>query len=223
MCKCCSSASPWQSWWKANVFIYQRGILFHRSEIWRILSVSNGSAGVFSGVSVNVQDLAPSSAGAIYGQPHFILHSCADVSLGFLRFNLGFLSVSTGFMNTVGALLGMFPTCLLSSFYLIKCTDSKIDLKWSVSLICGAGVLVVSLSGYLIEVTQTWSNVFAVITLINSTGLGVFLIFGDAQRVDLEVSSRVQVIWAGSPRKPDTWKPQNTTACSAEKTCRKDA
>lgn len=51
-----------------------------------------------------------------------------------------------------------------------------------------------SLSGYLIEVTQTWSNVFAVITLINTTGLGVFLIFGDAQRIDLEDSSRVQVI-----------------------------
>lgn len=51
-----------------------------------------------------------------------------------------------------------------------------------------------SLSGYLIEVTQTWSNVFAVITLINTTGLGVFLILGDAQRVDLEDNSQVLVI-----------------------------
>ncbi|XP_003963609.2 solute carrier family 17 member 9-like [Takifugu rubripes] len=92
--------------------------------------------GLFSftsgGVSVNVQDLAPSSAGALYG-----------------------------FMNTMGALMG---------------------------------VLFVSLSGYLIEVTQTWGNVFAVITLINTMGLGIFLIFGDARRVDLEGDSPVQVV-----------------------------
>ncbi|TNM86719.1 hypothetical protein fugu_006949 [Takifugu bimaculatus] len=92
--------------------------------------------GLFSftsgGVSVNVQDLAPSSAGALYG-----------------------------FMNTMGALMG---------------------------------VLIVSLSGYLIEVTQTWSTVFALITLINTMGLGIFLIFGDARRVDLEGDSPVQVV-----------------------------
>uniref|UniRef100_H3D4M1 Voltage-gated purine nucleotide uniporter SLC17A9 n=1 Tax=Tetraodon nigroviridis TaxID=99883 RepID=H3D4M1_TETNG len=95
----------------------------------------SAAMGLFSftsgGVSVNVQDLAPSCAGALYG-----------------------------FMNTVGALMG---------------------------------VLVVSLSGYLIEVTQTWSNVFAVITLINTTGLGVFLIFGDARRIDLEDNSRAEL------------------------------
>lgn len=50
------------------------------------------------------------------------------------------------------------------------------------------------MSGYLIEVTRTWSNVFAVITLINTTGLGIFLIFGDAQRVDLEGDGPVQVV-----------------------------
>lgn len=60
------------------------------SEFCGILSVSNGSVGVFRGVSVNVQDLAPSSAGALYGQSHFILHNCADVNLFFPRFNLFF-------------------------------------------------------------------------------------------------------------------------------------
>lgn len=59
---------------------------------------------------------------------------------------------------------------------------------------CRAGVLVVSLSAYLIEVTQAWGNVFAVITLINTTGLGVFLIFGDAQRIDLEDNIQVPVL-----------------------------
>ncbi|XP_033824826.1 solute carrier family 17 member 9-like [Periophthalmus magnuspinnatus] len=74
------------------------------------------------GVAVNVQDLAPSCAGALYG-----------------------------FMNMMGAL---------------------------------TGVVTVSLSGYLIEVTQTWATVFSLVALINSSGLGVYLVFGDAQRLD---------------------------------------
>lgn len=57
------------------------------------------------------------------------------------------------------------------------------------------GVVLVSLSGYLIEVTQSWSVVFALITLVNATGLGVFLIFGGARRVDLVEYSRIIEIW----------------------------
>ncbi|XP_005731665.1 solute carrier family 17 member 9-like isoform X1 [Pundamilia nyererei] len=82
-----------------------------------------------SGVSVNVQDLTPSCAGALFG-----------------------------FMNMMGSFVG---------------------------------VVLVSLSGYLIEVTQSWSVVFALITLVNATGLGVFLIFGGARRVDLVEYSRI--------------------------------
>ncbi|XP_003439157.1 solute carrier family 17 member 9-like isoform X1 [Oreochromis niloticus] len=81
------------------------------------------------GVSVNVQDLTPSCAGALFG-----------------------------FMNMMGSFMG---------------------------------VVLVSLSGYLIEVTQSWSVVFALITLVNATGLGVFLIFGGARRVDLVEYSRI--------------------------------
>ncbi|XP_039864115.1 solute carrier family 17 member 9-like isoform X4 [Simochromis diagramma] len=81
------------------------------------------------GVSVNVQDLTPSCAGALFG-----------------------------FMNMMGSFVG---------------------------------VVLVSLSGYLIEVTQSWSMVFALITLVNATGLGVFLIFGGARRVDLVEYSRI--------------------------------
>lgn len=58
---------------------------------------------------MNVQDLAPSSAGALYGRSHFILHA----NTCFSEIEAVFLSVSTGFMNTVGALMGMFPTCHL--------------------------------------------------------------------------------------------------------------
>ncbi|XP_034028901.1 solute carrier family 17 member 9-like [Thalassophryne amazonica] len=76
-----------------------------------------------SGVCVNVQDLTPSCAGALFG-----------------------------FMNTIGAFMGL---------------------------------VLISLSGYLIEVTQSWSSVFSLIVLVNVTGLAIFLVFGDAHRVDL--------------------------------------
>ncbi|XP_051281363.1 solute carrier family 17 member 9 isoform X2 [Dicentrarchus labrax] len=84
------------------------------------------------GVSVNVQDLTPSRAGALYG-----------------------------FMNMLGAFMGL---------------------------------VLVSLSGYLIEVTLSWATVFSLIILVNATGLGIFLIFGGGQRVDVEDYSQVIVI-----------------------------
>lgn len=84
-----------------------------------------------SGVSVNVQDLAPSCAGALYG-----------------------------FMNMMAALMGL---------------------------------VLVSFSGYLIEVTLSWTTVFSLITLVNATGLGIFLIFGDAQRVDLRKNCQTKL------------------------------
>ncbi|XP_042265542.1 solute carrier family 17 member 9-like [Thunnus maccoyii] len=93
------------------------------------LSVSTFTS---SGVSVNVQDLTPSCAGALYG-----------------------------FMNMLGAFTGL---------------------------------VMVSVSGYLIDVTLSWATVFSLVILVNATGLGVFLIFGDARRVDLEDYSQVVVV-----------------------------
>ncbi|XP_070766815.1 voltage-gated purine nucleotide uniporter SLC17A9-like [Enoplosus armatus] len=84
------------------------------------------------GVSVNVQDLTPSCAGALFG-----------------------------FMNMLGAFMGL---------------------------------VLVSVSGYLIEVTLSWATVFSLVTLVNVTGLGIFLFFGDARRVDLEDYSQVIVV-----------------------------
>ncbi|KAL2103286.1 hypothetical protein ACEWY4_000154 [Coilia grayii] len=78
-----------------------------------------------SGVTVNVHDLAPSCAGALYG----IMNTCAAFT----------------------------------------------------------GILLVYFSGYLVELTQSWDVVFSVLTLVNVAGLSVFLAFGDAQRLDLEL------------------------------------
>lgn len=80
----------------------------------------------YSGASINVQDLAPSCAGALFGV-----------------------------MNTCGAF---------------------------------SGVLLVYLSGYLIETTGSWASVFALITTLNLLGLGIFLAFGEAKRVDIDSS-----------------------------------
>ncbi|XP_017343084.1 solute carrier family 17 member 9b [Ictalurus punctatus] len=77
-----------------------------------------------SGVSVNVQDLAPSCAGALFGV-----------------------------MNTCGAF---------------------------------SGVIMVYFSGYLIETTGSWASVFALVTVVNLLGLGMFLTYAEARRVDIE-------------------------------------
>ncbi|CAN9515434.1 unnamed protein product [Ophioblennius macclurei] len=98
-----------------------------------LVSISVGtSTFTSSSVSVNVQDLTPSCAGALYG-----------------------------FMNTLGAF---------------------------------SGLVLISLSGYLIEVSHSWATVFSLITLVNTLGLVIFLIFGDARRVDLEDYSPVNLI-----------------------------
>lgn len=77
-----------------------------------------------------------------------------------------------------------------SSFLLL----SLISNVWCPPVCC-TGLVLVSSSGYLIEVTLSWAKVFSLITLVNATGLGIFLVFGDARRVDLEHYSQVIVIW----------------------------
>lgn len=76
-----------------------------------------------SGISVNIQDLAPSCAGFLFGVA-----------------------------NTAGALAGVIGVCL---------------------------------GGYLIEATGSWTCIFNLVAVISNLGLGIFLVFGKAQRVDL--------------------------------------
>ncbi|XP_076786501.1 voltage-gated purine nucleotide uniporter SLC17A9 isoform X2 [Arvicanthis niloticus] len=76
-----------------------------------------------SGISVNIQDLAPSCAGFLFGVA-----------------------------NTAGALAGVVGVCL---------------------------------GGYLIETTGSWTCVFHMVAIISNLGLGTFLVFGKAQRVDV--------------------------------------
>lgn len=43
----------------------------------------------------------------------------------------------------------------------------------------------VCLGGYLTETAGSWTPVFNLVAVVSSLGLGAFLVFGEAQRVDL--------------------------------------
>lgn len=55
----------------------------------------------------------------------------------------------------------------------------------SACALLGPGVVGVCLGGYLIEATGSWTCVFNLVAIISNLGLGTFLVFGQAQRVDL--------------------------------------
>uniref|UniRef100_A0A8C2YMB1 Voltage-gated purine nucleotide uniporter SLC17A9 n=2 Tax=Chinchilla lanigera TaxID=34839 RepID=A0A8C2YMB1_CHILA len=101
--------------------------LGHTSSFLKAVVFASASIGLqtfnHSGISVNIQDLAPSCAGFLFGVA-----------------------------NTAGALAGVVGVCL---------------------------------GGYLIEATGSWTCVFNLVAVISNLGLGTFLMFGQAQRVDL--------------------------------------
>ncbi|XP_033623011.1 solute carrier family 17 member 9 isoform X2 [Fukomys damarensis] len=110
--------------------------LGHTSSFLKAVVFASASIGLqtfnHSGISVNIQDLAPSCAGFLFGE--------------------GAAYPSCGVANTAGALAGVVGVCL---------------------------------SGYLIEATGSWTCMFTLVAIISNLGLGAFLVFGQAQRVDL--------------------------------------
>ncbi|XP_006873416.1 PREDICTED: solute carrier family 17 member 9 [Chrysochloris asiatica] len=101
--------------------------LGHTSSFFKSMVFASASLGLqtfnHSGISVNIQDLAPSCAGFLFGVA-----------------------------NTAGAL---------------------------------AGVVGVYLGGYLMETTGSWTSLFNLVAIVSILGLCTFLVFGEAQRVDL--------------------------------------
>ncbi|XP_013000083.1 voltage-gated purine nucleotide uniporter SLC17A9 isoform X5 [Cavia porcellus] len=101
--------------------------LGHTSSFLKAMVFASASIGLqtfnHSGISVNIQDLAPSCAGFLFGVA-----------------------------NTAGALAGVVGVCL---------------------------------GGYLIEAMGSWTCVFNLVAIISNLGLGTFLVFGQAERVDL--------------------------------------
>ncbi|PNJ05758.1 SLC17A9 isoform 6 [Pongo abelii] len=101
--------------------------LGHTSSFCESVVFASASIGLqtfnHSGISVNIQDLAPSCAGFLFGVA-----------------------------NTAGALAGVVGVCL---------------------------------GGYLIETTGSWTCLFNLVAIISNVGLCTFLVFGQAQRVDL--------------------------------------
>ncbi|XP_012659420.1 solute carrier family 17 member 9 [Otolemur garnettii] len=101
--------------------------LGHTSSFFKSMVFASASIGLqtfnHSGISVNIQDLAPSCAGFLFGVA-----------------------------NTAGALAGVVGVCL---------------------------------GGYLIETTGSWTSLFYLVAIVSNLGLCTFLVFGQAQRVDL--------------------------------------
>ncbi|KAK2505674.1 hypothetical protein MC885_016811 [Smutsia gigantea] len=101
--------------------------LGHTSSFCKSVVFASASIGLqtfnHSGISVNIQDLAPSCAGFLFGVA-----------------------------NTAGALAGVVGVCL---------------------------------GGYLTETAGSWTPVFNLVAAISGLGLCAFLVFGEAQRVDL--------------------------------------
>ncbi|XP_040494517.1 solute carrier family 17 member 9 isoform X6 [Ursus maritimus] len=115
--------------------------LGHTSSFCKSVVFASASIGLqtfnHSGISVNIQDLAPSCAGFLFGVA-----------------------------NTAGALA--------------DCPGALGPPAPS-----AAGVVGVCLGGYLIETTGSWTSMFNLVAAVSSLGLCTFLLFGEAQRVDL--------------------------------------
>jgi len=46
------------------------------------------------------------------------------------------------------------------------------------------GLLMVYMSGYIIEMTGSWETVFSILALVNIIGVTIFIVLGEAKRVD---------------------------------------
>uniref|UniRef100_A0A8C1AZU2 Voltage-gated purine nucleotide uniporter SLC17A9 n=2 Tax=Cyprinus carpio TaxID=7962 RepID=A0A8C1AZU2_CYPCA len=89
--------------------------------------------------------------------------ACVSLAVGLSTFNNSGVSVNVHDQapSCAGALFGVMNTC--SAF---------------------TGLLLVYLSGYMIEITGSWVNVFSILALVNVTGVTVFIALGEAKRVD---------------------------------------
>ncbi|XP_073675179.1 voltage-gated purine nucleotide uniporter SLC17A9 [Garra rufa] len=89
--------------------------------------------------------------------------ACVSLAIGLSTFNNSGVSVNVHDQapSCAGALFGVMNTC--SAF---------------------TGLLLVSLSGYMIEITGSWVNVFSVLALVNVIGVTIFIVLGEAKRVD---------------------------------------
>ncbi|KAK2898527.1 hypothetical protein Q8A67_009945 [Cirrhinus molitorella] len=96
--------------------------------------------------------------------------ACVSLAIGLSTFNNSGVSVNVHDQapTCAGALFGVMNTC--SAF---------------------TGLLLVYLSGYMIEVTGSWVNVFSVLALVNVIGVTIFIVLGEAKRVDQVDQSQI--------------------------------
>ncbi|CAM4716977.1 unnamed protein product [Leuciscus chuanchicus] len=89
--------------------------------------------------------------------------ACVSMAVGLSTFNNSGVSVNVHDLapSCAGALFGVMNTC--SAF---------------------SGLLMVYMSGYIIEMTGSWETVFSILALVNIIGVTIFILLGEAKRVD---------------------------------------
>ncbi|XP_067250887.1 voltage-gated purine nucleotide uniporter SLC17A9 [Chanodichthys erythropterus] len=89
--------------------------------------------------------------------------ACVSVAVGLSTFNNSGVSMNVHDVapSCAGALFGIMNTCAAFT-----------------------GLLMVCMSGYIIEITDSWVTVFSVLAVVNIIGVTMFIVLGDAKRVD---------------------------------------
>lgn len=88
--------------------------------------------------------------------------------------------------------LDLSLSCPLKIFFLICTVNCNTFLFSHIMLFVlhFTGLLMVCMSGYIIEITDSWVTVFSVLAVVNIMGVTIFIVLGDAKRVD-----QPQIIW----------------------------
>uniref|UniRef100_A0A452R5V7 Solute carrier family 17 member 9 n=1 Tax=Ursus americanus TaxID=9643 RepID=A0A452R5V7_URSAM len=189
--------------------------LFRKPSVWAAISSQLSSACSFfillSWLPTFFKETFPSSKGWVFNVVPWLVAIPASLFSGFLSdhlINQGYRTIAVRkFMQVMGlGLSSVFALCLghTSSFCKsVVFASASIGLQTfnhsgiSVNIqdlapSCAGflfgettGVVGVCLGGYLIETTGSWTSMFNLVAAVSSLGLCTFLLFGEAQRVDL--------------------------------------
>uniref|UniRef100_A0A452VBJ4 Voltage-gated purine nucleotide uniporter SLC17A9 n=1 Tax=Ursus maritimus TaxID=29073 RepID=A0A452VBJ4_URSMA len=189
--------------------------LFRKPSVWAAISSQLSSACSFfillSWLPTFFKETFPSSKGWVFNVVPWLVAIPASLFSGFLSdhlINQGYRTIAVRkFMQVMGlGLSSVFALCLghTSSFCKsVVFASASIGLQtfnhsvhlnkldflfvssWEWVPALRRGVVGVCLGGYLIETTGSWTSMFNLVAAVSSLGLCTFLLFGEAQRVDL--------------------------------------
>uniref|UniRef100_G1RG01 Voltage-gated purine nucleotide uniporter SLC17A9 n=1 Tax=Nomascus leucogenys TaxID=61853 RepID=G1RG01_NOMLE len=185
--------------------------LFRKPAVWAaVVSQLSAACSFFillSWLPTFFKETFPDAKGWIFNVVPWLVAIPASLFSGFLSdhlINQGYRAITVRkLMQGMGlGLSSVFALCLghTSSFYeSVVFASASIGLSLTVHILSRsglftgvantagalAGVVGVCLGGYLIETTGSWTCLFNLVAIISNLGLCTFLVFGQAQRVDL--------------------------------------